>query len=137
VKKSVFALFILAATIGLTACGSKEESPAALETAREVANANSKFNAIKWRGENGFEATSILGRGDSTQQPKCPQGDGWATIDLLNPATKQVALTLKCSTYSSNVGCSKAEDFKARPQLAAQENTCSAQVPYPFKKLEG
>lgn len=121
----------------LAACGSKEESPAALETARETANANSRFNAAKWRGENGFEATTILARGDSTQQPKCPQGDGWASVDLLNPTTKQKVAELKCSTYSANVGCTLANDFKARPQLATQENTCSAQVPYPLKKIEG
>ena len=121
----------------LAACGGDEESPAALETAREVANANSKFNAIKWRGENGYEATSVLARGDSTQQPKCPQGDGWATIDLLDAKTKQPVVGLKCSTYSTNVGCTKDADFKSRPLLANQEGVCSKQVPYPLKKLEG
>lgn len=133
-------LFIIAVvvTVGLVqGCGGKEETPAALETARETASANAKFNAQRWRGENGYETTTILGRGDSTQQPKCPQGDGWASVDLLDPKTKAVVIELKCSTYSPSVGCSKKMDFMARPQLATQENTCSNQVPYPIKKIEG
>jgi hypothetical protein len=139
-KKLKFSLLLASAAMAiavLSGCGSKEESPAALETAREVANANSKFNATKWRGDNGFAEASILTRGDSTQQPKCPQGDGWASIDLLDPQTKKQVLALKCSTYSTNVGCVIDKDFKARPQLANQEGNCSTQVPYPFKKLEG
>lgn len=133
-KTRIIAICI--ASLSIAACNEKE-SPAALETAREVASANAKFNAIKWRGDNGFESLSILSRGDSTQQPKCPQGDGWASIDLLDPATKQPKVKLKCSTYSQNVGCNKEEDFKARSVLAQQEGTCSDQVPYPMKKLEG
>lgn len=129
-------LAVLAAVFVLAGCGKNEESPAALETARETANSNSRFNAAKWRGENGYEATNILARGDSTQQPKCPQGDGWASVDLLNPSTKAKVVELKCSTYSANVGCYLATDFKARPALSTQENSCSAQVPYPLKKIE-
>lgn len=130
------AISTTACAVFIAGCGSNDESPAALETARETANANSRFNAAKWRGENGYESTAILARGDSTQQPRCPQGDGWASVDLLDPKTKQVVVQLKCSTYSANVGCSTANDFKARSQLATQENSCSVQVPYPLKKIE-
>ena len=56
---------------------------------------------------------------------------------MLDPKTKAVVKPLKCSTYSANVGCIPAEDFRARSQLATQENTCSKQVPYPMKKIEG
>lgn len=70
----------------VTACGRKEVSFEALEIQRGIANDNSKFNAQKWRAENGYEKNSILARGDSTQQANCPQGDGWASVDLLYPA---------------------------------------------------
>lgn len=129
-------LILLAVALLAVACGDKEESPAALETAREVANANSRFNAAAWRGDNGYESTTILARGDSTQQPKCPQGDGWASVDLLDPKTKAKVVELKCSTYSANVGCSLASDFKSRKALSTQENVCSEQVPYPMRKIE-
>ena len=117
-------LITAALAVFLAACGPDVASPAALETARDVANANSRFNATKWRGENGYETAAILARGDSSQQPSCPQGDGWASVDLLDPKTKAVVKPLKCSTYSANVGCIPAEDFRARSQLATQENTC-------------
>lgn len=135
-KKSTF-IVIGATTLLFTACGNgKNVSFDTLETQRAVANENSKFNAQKWRAENGYEKFGILTRGDSSQQANCPQGDGWATVDLIDSATKQTQLKLKCSTVSANVGCWKEEDFKARAQLANQENTCNTTLPENLKKIE-
>lgn len=108
-----------------------------LETQRSVANDNSRYNAQKWRADNGYEANGILTRGDSTQQANCPQGDGWASVDLTDPKTKAVVQKLKCSTVSGNMGCYKDEDFKARAALASQENTCNKDIPKTLKKIEG
>ena len=124
-----------AVLLTLAACGN-EASFDTVETQRAVANDNSRYNAQKWRAENGFEKLGILGRGDSTQQANCPQGDGWASVDLTDPATKQAVVKLKCSTVSGNIGCVKDEDFKARAVLAKQENSCNDDIPKTLKKIE-
>ena len=132
------ATLILAAVaaLALTACGDDGVSFETLETQRAVANANSRYNAQAWRAENGHEKLGILTRGDSTQQAKCPQGDGWASVDLTDPSTKAPVISLKCSTVSANIGCIKGEDFKARAVLARQENTCNSEIPANLKKIE-
>lgn len=120
----------------LAGCQDEKVSFDTLETQRSVANDNSRYNAQKWRAENGFEKFGILTRGDSTQQASCPQGDGWASVDLTDPQSKQVVQKLKCSTVSGNIGCIKDEDFKARAVLAKQENSCNLDIPKTLKKIE-
>lgn len=120
----------------LSAC-SEKVSFDTLETQRSIANENSKFNATKWRAENGYENTGILSRGDSSQQANCPQGDGWATVDLVDSKTKAVVVKLKCSTISGNVGCYTEQDFKGRAVLAKQEGSCNSSIPENIKKIEG
>jgi post-segregation antitoxin (ccd killing protein) len=130
---------LLGVTVVLTlaSCdGGKNVSFDTLETQRAIANDNSKFNAQKWRAENGYESLNILARGDSSQQANCPMGDGWATIDLIDPKTKQSQLKLKCSTVSAQVGCWKEDDFKARAQLASQDGPCNRTLPENLKKIE-
>jgi hypothetical protein len=129
-------IITIAAVLALTACGDKEVSFDTLETQRSIANDNSRYNAQKWRAENGYEALNILARGDSTQQASCAQGDGWATVDLISPTTKATQEKLKCSTVSGNLGCYKDADFKARVVLAKQENTCNYDIPKTLKKIE-
>jgi hypothetical protein len=125
-----------ASALMLSACGDDGVSFETLETQRAIANDNSRYNAQKWRAENGHEKFGILTRGDSTQQAKCPQGDGWASVDLTDPQSKQPVVKLKCSTVSANVGCIRDEDFKARTVLAKQENSCNADIPKNLKKIE-
>lgn len=132
-KTTITAIIIAAA---LTACGDKEVSFDTLETQRSIANDNSRYNAQKWRAENGYENLNILARGDSTQQAACPQGDGWASVDLIDAKSKAVMEKLKCSTVSGNLGCYKDADFKARAVLAKQENHCNLDIPKTLKKIE-
>ncbi len=124
------------AALTLVACSDDKVSFETLETQRAIANDNSRYNAQKWRAENGFESLNILARGDSTQQATCPQGDGWASVDLIDAKTKAAQEKLKCSTVSGNLGCYKDADFKARAVLAKQENTCNAEIPKTLKKIE-
>lgn len=134
--KATFQLVVFAlVALMLTACG-KDVSFDTLETQRSIANDNGRYNAQKWRAENGFEKYNILGRGDSTQQANCPQGDGWSSVDLIDPQTKQAVVKLKCSTVSGNLGCYKEEDFKGRAVLAKQENSCNDDIPKTLKKIE-
>lgn len=134
-KKSMIIAAIFG-VIALVGCSADKVSFDTLETQRAVANDNSRYNAQKWRAENGFESLNILTRGDSTQQANCPQGDGWASVDLIDSKTKAVQVKLKCSTVSGNIGCYKDEDFKARAVLAKQENSCNAEIPKTLKKIE-
>jgi hypothetical protein len=129
-------ILILAAVAALAACNDDKVSFDTLETQRAIANDNSRYNAQKWRAENGYEKNNILTRGDSTQQASCPQGDGWASVDIIDKDTKKAVESLKCSTVSGNLGCYKAEDFKARAVLAKQENTCNQDIPKTLKKIE-
>jgi predicted small lipoprotein YifL len=146
IMKSTFKLktsIILLALASLTAaCGDKAPAPpsdaafANLESQRGIANDNSTYNALKWRAENGHEDLNILSRGDSTQQIPCTQGDGWASVDLIDKQTKQAQVKLKCSTVSSGVGCVPEGDFKARAVLASQENSCNMGIPSILKRIE-
>lgn len=125
---------LVVGVVFLTAC-SQQESFDATETARSIANENSAFNAVKWRSDSPFSDYKIITRGDSTQTRDCPQGDGWASIDLVNAANPQQVVKLKCSTYSATIGCRTSQDFNANPILAPQENKCNKEVPYPVPKV--
>jgi hypothetical protein len=128
------AIAILA--VVLTACG-KDVSFDTLETARKQAKENAEFNARAWRSQTAATAElSLISRGDSTQAPSCPQGDGWASIDVVDPKTTQVRTKLKCSTVSDSVGCRTDADFKASP-YANEDGRCqdTSKVPHPLPKI--
>lgn len=107
---------------------------AALEEARGAARENALYNARRWRSAL-YPHHEILSRGDSTQAPDCPQGDGWATIDLYDRSRK-LAVQLKCSTVSPHIGCLEISDFRSRP-YAHEDGTCqpTVKVPFPLPKF--
>lgn len=126
---------IIALAAAMAAC-SNEVAFDTLETARKQAKDNAEFNARKWRADTKLHAdANMISRGDSTQNPKCPQGDGWATIDLVN-ANGQKVVGLKCSTVSDSVGCREDKDFKSSP-YANDDGSCQAvaKVPHPLPKI--
>lgn len=131
------AVIVGVATLGVFAgCGSKDVSFDTLETARKQAKENAEFNARKWRADTKLHAdANLISRGDSSQAPACPQGDGWATIDLVN-ANGQTLTKLKCSTVSDSVGCREERDFKSSP-FANEDGQCQAttKVPHPLPKI--
>ena len=133
-KQTLIALIAIAA-LALSAC-SKDVSFDTLETARKQARENAEFNARTFRATvpQGGEL-KIIGRGDSTQAPDCPQGDGWATIDLVDD-NGQTRSKLKCSTVSDSVGCRAEADFKTSP-YAAEDGKCqpTTKVPHPLPKI--
>lgn len=132
--KSVLA--ITALTSLLAACGDEAVSFNTLEEAKQQARENALFNAQKYRTENVLlKDFSIIGRGDSTQDVKCPQGDGWATLEFVNNQTKGV-IKVKCSTVSSATGCLEDADFKTKP-FASNDGQCQPQnkVPFPLPKI--
>ncbi|MBK8741363.1 MAG: caspase family protein [Betaproteobacteria bacterium] len=105
-----------------------------LEQARSTARENVIHNARRWRSQL-FPNHEIFSHGDSTQEPDCPQGDGWATVDLYDRHSK-LAVQLKCSTVSPNIGCLEAGDFKTKP-YAHEDGTCqpTSKVPFPLPKF--
>lgn len=133
----VLAVLATAAALALTACGKAESvSFATLEEAKQTARENALWNAQRYRVENVlFKGWDIVSRGDSTQMPACPQGDGWATMEFIN-AEKTKVVKVKCSTVSGATGCLEDADFKSKP-FASQDNACQGVdvVPFPLPKI--
>lgn len=129
-------LIIIAVAAALSACGN-EVSFDTLETNRANAKANAEYNAQKFRAEStGYSNFALEVQGDSTQTPKCPQGDGWASVKLVDKANPARAIGLKCSTVSGSVGCLLSTDFATKP-YAADDGRCqpTEKVPFPIPKI--
>jgi hypothetical protein len=130
-------ILVLALIASLAACSRNEVSFDTLESARKQARENAEFNARKWRADTKLYANDIfIPRGDSTQSPSCPQGDGWASIDVAKPDDGQTVAKLKCSTVSDSVGCRIDNDFKSSP-YANEDGSCAPlnRVPHPLPKI--
>jgi len=138
IRITLIAFAVMAAT-ALTACNSEKVTPDRLEEARQTAKANAEFNASLYKAANPrFTADySIVGRSDTTQTADCPQGDGWASLSIMRVEGKQVDKTsLRCSTYSSSVGCYREDDFVKDKQLVSEDGICRKEVPYPIPTLK-
>lgn len=124
------------AVLMLVGCGSKDVSFATLEEAKQTARENSLWNAQTYRQSNVlYRGWDIISRGDSSQMPNCPQGDGWATLEFVNPEKTQI-IKVKCSTVSSATGCLEDSDFKSKP-FAPEDGRCqdTTKVPFPLPKI--
>jgi len=131
-----YQIAIIAAALVLTACGKDEVSFASLEEAKGTARENAMWNAQRYRQENVLlKGWDIVGRGDSSQDNACPQGDGWATMDFVD-ANKTRIVKVKCSTVSANTSCLEDADFKTKP-FASDDGHCQPtnKVPYPLPKI--
>lgn len=117
----------------LAACGDKA-SFATQEQARQTVLENAEYNARVYRDANA-PSLKIKMRGDSTVSASCVTGDGWATIDLLDPTTLQPAQRIKCSTVSGTIGCMLESDFKERSDYARQDGSCNREIPFPLPKI--
>ena len=132
-------LFFAALMVGLMAlmsgCSSDTLSLETVESARAQANENSEFNAKSFRQTHTeYAGYSIAMRADSTQSTKCGQGDGWASIDLVN-VDNGTKVPLKCSTVSAAVGCISDLDLKAR-SYANHDGQCDKSLPFPVPKIQ-
>lgn len=130
-KKTIIYLTL---ALALTACGEKDASFDTVEQMRTIAKDNSKSNAIIFRSERpDYQGWKVIQNGDSTISPSCPQGDGWASLEYLNPESGK-KVKIKCSTYSAGIGCLLAKDF-ATKDYAKQEGSCNKDVPMPLPKI--
>ena len=129
--KLLLPLFLLVA-----ACGSPDVSFNTLEEAKTTARDNSLYNAQLFRQASAeYKDWSIESRGDSSQTPDCPQGDGWATLKMVSPDVTR-KMNIKCSTVSSATGCLPEDEFKSKP-YAADDGHCQPveKVPHPLPKI--
>lgn len=137
-KRSILSLALAAAlAVTLAACGSKDVSFDTLELARATAKTNAEYNAQGFRAASSqYSNFALESQGDSTQQPDCPQGDGWASAKLVNKAAPTEKIALKCSTVSGAVGCMLQSDFEKKP-YAADDGHCQpvTKVPFPLPKI--
>lgn len=105
-----------------------------LEEARTIAKANAVFNAQRFRADTtAFDGFDIVSRGDSTIGRGCYQGDGWASMEFVSK-DKATVVPVKCSTYSSGIGCLTSEDFKKKT-FASEDGQCNAGIPFPIPKI--
>jgi hypothetical protein len=133
-KKLILTIAILSAA--LVGCKPQEISFASLEEAKGTARENAMFNAQMYRQSNIlYKGFDIVGRGDSSQTNTCPQGDGWATMEFVNPEKTRI-VKAKCSTVSGNTGCLEDLDFKTK-SFASEDGKCAPtnRVPYPLPKI--
>ena len=124
---------ILIAVLVLAGCSSPEVWFSTVEDARAQAKDNAAQNAQLFRASNADPKCGIYSRGDSTISNVCPNGDGWASIDLKCPDGVR---KLKCSTVSVALGCMAEDDFKSK-SYATDEGKCQPlnKVPHPLPKL--
>lgn len=118
----------------LSAC-SKDYSFDTTEDARRQAKENALQNALQYRIDNKLADYDVYSRGDSTITNSCPQGDGWASNDLIRKSDN-AKVKLKCSTTSTALGCVEENDFKSKA-YAQEEGSCAplTRVPFPIRKL--
>jgi len=115
-------------------CTKQKVSFDTAEEARKIARENSGVLARQYRADAKLEAFDLMLRGDSTITNECPQGDGWASIDLENRHTGE-KIKLKCSTVSAGIGCLTEDDFKRRGEYANQDGRCNKEIPFPLPKI--
>lgn len=111
-------------------CSKKEASWDTQESARKQAIENATFNAQKYRRQYAADYR-LIARGDSTISKTCPQGDGWASMDLEKDGQK---IKLKCSTVSESIGCMTSADFKQKA-YAQEDGHCNKNIPHPLPKI--
>lgn len=105
-----------------------------VEDARLQAKENALMLAKQYRADNKMADWDIYARGDSTISSSCPQGDGWASMELRDTNSYGEIIKLKCSTVSLGIGCMTSEDFKNKV-YANQEGKCNPDVPHPLPKI--
>lgn len=138
--KRVFMMVFVALTFFafMQGCSSDPapESLATLEQQRDIVRENTMLNAQLFRSADArLSNYKIIPNGDSTQSPRCPQGDGWATLTLVDMAINDEK-TIKCSTYSRSISCVYSQEF-TKKSYAADDGKCQSieKVPYPIPKI--
>lgn len=145
--------------IGLTACGKEQphvKTPDELraealanadknaklqdllEQQRSTALANATKNAAGYFAMNPRfdDSWRKIPHTDDQIGPSCPQGSGWAWVNIMRVQGKEVEKkTIWCSTSSESLGCYIEADFKKGPH-AGEAETCNSNLPHPLKAFK-
>lgn len=109
-----------------------------IEDSRSIARENAKAIAIQYVKENPrFKGMRLVAHTDSSINNNCPQGDGWATLSVMeDKGETPKKWEIKCSTVSLELGCYTSDVFKEKP-FAADDGKCQPRnkVPYPLPKV--
>ena len=125
---------MIAISLSLVACGD-EVSWDTQESNRAMAIENAKYNMKSFaRNSPEFSSWGIDMAGDSTIGPKCAQGDGWASLKLVNKNNPRQKVKVKCSTVSANIGCMLQKDFDTK-SYAEQDGSCNHDIPKILPKI--
>ena len=154
--KKLLALFAI--SILLSACGKEEAAPPTADQLRAEALANSDKNrklqdlleqqrstaldnALKnaanyFAANPRFDSTwKTIGHTDDQISPSCPQGSGWAWVNVMKVEGKEVQKNkIWCSTSSASLGCYIDADFAKGPN-AKVAAACDPNLPHPLKPI--
>lgn len=137
-RKSFLLIAIASAiAVSVAACGPENVSHDTLEASRTKSKENATWNAMQYRATADLANYSISASTDSIMSVSCPQGDGWASVQLLNNDNPNIKIGLKCSTLSGDIGCLPDADFKLKT-YASDDVTCQTtdKVPFPLPTLK-
>ena len=157
--KKLALIFAAFAMFGLSACGKHEAAPKTTEELRAEALANADKNAklqdlleqqrstalnnatqnasVYFAANPRFDNTwKKMPHTDDQISPACPQGSGWAWVNVMHVEGKDVQkMKLWCSTSSQSLGCYVEADFQKGPH-AGEEGRCDTNLPHPLKAFK-
>lgn len=158
--KKIFSLLVASViTFGMVACDKAPEAPPTveqqrqanlakaednrklqdmLETQRSTALENASKNAATYFQMNPrFDSTwSRIPHTDDQITAACPQGSGWAWVNIMKVEGKDVQKNkIWCSTSSRSLGCYIDADFVKGPH-ASEAQGCNANLNYPLTSFK-
>ena len=125
--KYTITLLIVAIACMFQGCDGKKVSSDKAEQNMAIAKANATRNAKLFiANDPRYAQYGVVSNGDSSINEKCPNGDGWATIQLISPDNTET-VELKCSSTSLARGCLTTDEFKKRPDYIDRQ--CNPETP--------
>ena len=109
-----------------------------LERQRDAALENATKNAARYFAMNPrFDSSwSRISHTDDQITEACPQGSGWAWVNIMKVEDKNIEKNkIWCSTSSRSLGCYIDADFQKGPH-AGQAQTCNTNLNYPLETFK-
>lgn len=119
---SIVALALAVST--LAACGPEPVPTDTVDQNQGVTRENSQLNAQRYKAAVYPNATQVVMQSDSTVNPQCRYGDGWASGNIIQDG-RQVA-KIKCQTNGTGkgtFGCMTQAEFDTK-DYAAKDGRC-------------
>lgn len=118
----------------LAGCSSDLADPALVSQNRVNGKAIAQLNAQNYmRDHFPGQAVYVSGDIDSFVSRSCPQGDGFASFDVMDEASGKVLEPLQCRTWELT-GCFKTK--QASQKGTYMKNQCNPEVPTEITKVK-